>query len=152
MANINDLNQDSTLSAGDLLPLWSSANGATYKASLTTLAAFLATLSTSSDSKVTQFSAPLTGANIQVQGINASDSVWFLIIPAGTIAALTVTLPAQASCIDRQEVLITTTQTITSLIIAGNGSTVVGAVTTLAANASTKLRFEGATKIWYKVQ
>jgi len=48
-------------------------------------------------------------------------------------------------------VLVNCTQAVTTLTINGNGATVTGAPTTLAANAFFRLRFEAVAGVWYRV-
>jgi hypothetical protein len=52
---------------------------------------------------------------------------------------------------DRQELLVNCTQAVTTLAVSGNGATVTGAPTTLAANAFFRLRFDQASSVWYRV-
>lgn len=75
--------------------------------------------------------SPLTGATVAMAN-NAVDST-LNITPAGTIAALTVTLPSDATSRIGQVERISTSQTITTLTISG-ASTIRGNVTTLSAN------------------
>jgi hypothetical protein len=53
--------------------------------------------------------------------------------------------------VDGQQLLVSCTQAVTTLTVAGNGSTVNGAPATLAANAFFRLRFDGVFKAWYRV-
>lgn len=71
-----------------------------------------------------------------------------LINPAGTLATGSVTMPLAPS--DGMTVKITTTQTITALTINNNtGQSIVGAATTLAANASVSYIYRQANATWY---
>ena len=154
MTSINDLNSDAALSISDLLAVWSVANGDTRKVSLNTLAVFLASLTSSQDNKVTQYSAPVTGATIVVNGASGStfsNSVWLIVTPASALATLTITLPDPAASLDKQEVLVNCTQIITALTVNVTNGTVIGAPSSFAANGSACFRFDGATKLWYKV-
>ena len=120
------------------------------KASMATLLAFFSGQITANDDKTTQYSAPsATGFTVTIA--NAGNSIWLVLTPVAGYAAGTLTLPAVANCVDRQELLVNTTQAVTTLTIAGNGATVTGAPTTLAANAFFRLRFEAVTKTWYRV-
>ncbi|MNR16702.1 hypothetical protein D3C85_1333210 [compost metagenome] len=60
-------------------------------------------------------------------------------------------LPAVANIIDKQEVLVNCTQAVTTLTINGNGATVTGAPTTLAANAFFRLKYDQPSTVWYRV-
>lgn len=89
--------------------------------------------------------APTTGQTIVVDlGTNLQ-----VINPAGTLAALTITLPATTGSF-LSEVTILTTATLTSLTVNGAaGVTVAGAPTTLAANGYFKMRLVGT--VWRRV-
>lgn len=149
---IQNLPSTDELSTSDAVALFSSLLGSDAKATLGTLLAWLQSQLTDAGGLITQYAAPnATGYNIAVSPAVAGSSVWLLITPTGAFAAGTVTLPAQAQCVDGQEVLVSTTLAVTALTVAGNGSTVNGAPTTLAANAFFKLRFDGVLKVWYRV-
>lgn len=94
------------------------------------------------------FNAPVSTASIQI-----SDQAQGLIIkPAGTIAALTVTMPANPW--DGQVVRLTSTQTVTTLTHQASGSqTLNGALTTIGAAVSThgKWTYRLADTTWYLV-
>ena len=140
------------LAAGDQLPLYSAANGDARRASLTLLASYLQPLITSQDDMETQYSAPnATGFNITVAPTVAGGDVWLRITPTAGFAAGTVTLPLLASSVDKQEVLVSCNQAVTTLTVGGNGSTVEGAPTTLAANAFFRLRYEAVFHVWVRV-
>jgi hypothetical protein len=79
--------------------------------------------------------------------------MWLALTPTGTIASLTVVLPIGS---DGQEVLVSTTQALTSLTVTGatvgaSPQPVNGAPTTMAANAFFRLRFDGVSSSWYRV-
>lgn len=150
MPTINQLSAVDEVVSSDQVPIYSSENGDARKASMATLLAFFAGQITANDDKITQYSAPsATGFSVQVN--NDTESVWLILTPTGAFAAGTLVLPAVANCVDRQEILVNCTQAVTALTINGNGSTVTGAPTTLAANAFFRLRFDAVTKTWYRV-
>lgn len=152
-ATINQLNgyaSTANISGSDLLAVYSQVNGDARKLSLTNFATWIASQITTSDNKITQYSAPsATGFTTLVN--DSSSSVWLILTPTGGFAAGTIKLPILANCVDKQEVLINCTQAITTLTIDGNGSTVTGAPTTLAANAFFRLRYDFVTHTWYRV-
>ena len=150
MPTINQLSAVDQVVSSDQVPIYSSEQGDARKASMATLLAFFAGRITANDDKITQYAAPsATAFNIQVN--NDSDSIWLVLTPTAGFAAGTITLPAVANCVDRQEVLVNCTQAVTALTVAGNGGTVTGAPTTLVANAYFRLRFAAVTKTWYRV-
>ena len=149
---IQNLSKVTTLSAGDYVALFSSSVGSDVAATLSTLLAWLQDQLTAAGSFITQYAAPnATGFNVQMVPVTDGGSVYLLLTPAAGYAAGTITLPAQASCVDGQELLVSCTQAVTTLTLAGNGSTVNGAPTTLAANAFFRLRFDGVFKAWYRI-
>jgi len=150
MPTINQLSAVDQVVSSDQVPIYSSEQGDARKASMATLLAFFAGQITANDDKMTQYSAPsATGFNVQVNNDNLS--VWLVLTPVAGYAAGTLTLPAVANCVDRQEILVNCTQAVTALTVAGNGATVTGAPTTLAANAYFRLRFDAVTNTWYRV-
>lgn len=150
MPTINQLSAADSLSDGDLLPVYSQNNGDARKAALSLFAAYLQGKITSTDDKTAQYAAPsATAFNIQIQGTGLS--IWLVLTPTAGFAAGTLTLPPVAGVKDKQEILVNTTQAVTALTIAGNGATVTGAPTTLAANGFFRLRFDGVTDTWYRV-
>lgn len=150
MSTINQLSAVDEVISSDQVPIYSSENGDARKASMATLLAFFAGQITANDDKITQYAAPsATAFNVQLN--NNANSIWLVLTPTGTLAAGTLTLPAVANCVDRQEILINSTQTVTALTIAANGATVTGGPTTIAANGFFRLRFDAVTKTWYRV-
>ncbi len=150
MPTINQLNAVDTLTAADLVAIYSSNNGDARKASMSVVASFIRSLITVSDDKITQYAAPsATGFSVQVN--NGGQNVWLVLTPTGGFAAGTLILPALANVLEHQEILVNCTQVITALTINGNGATVTGAPTALAANGYFRLRFDAVTSTWYRV-
>lgn len=150
MPQINQLASTDQVQPGDQVPIYSQSNGDARKASLSLLKTFFQEGITAADDKITQYAAPsATGFSVQVN--NAADSVWLLLTPTAGFAAGTLVLPAVANCVDRQEILVNCTQVVTTLTVSGNGATVTGAPTTLAANGFFRLRFDIITTAWYRV-
>lgn len=149
MTSINNLTAQDTLSTGDLFPVWSGSNGDTRRVSLSVLTAYLQAQLTADTGMILQSSTPLTGFSVLIAPPVAGDSVWLRMTPAGTLATGTVTLPA--SPVDQQRVLVTSTQIVTALTVAGNGYTTSGAPTTIAAGGFFEMRFDGVNSVWYRV-
>ena len=150
MPTIDQLNSQDVLSISDLIAIYSCNNGDARKTSLNNLAVFLSSIITVTDSKITQYAAP-NATGFVVSTYATSSSIWLLLTPLAGYAAGTIVLPPLANCVDRQEVLVNTTQAVTALTIVGNGASVSGAPTTLAAGSSFRLRFDIVTSTWYKV-
>jgi hypothetical protein len=150
MPTINQLSGISQISGGDLLPVYVPNNGDARKVSITQLLQYFQQ-TFASPTVATNLFTPGTGFNVAVP-TPVSSQQWMIIQPAGTLAAGTVTLPLNTQTPDGTQVLVTTTQTITSFTLALNGaSAAFGAPTTLAANASFTMRFYQATNSWYRV-
>ena len=153
MTTINQLTTVDEVAAGDLLPIFSQAQGGTRSASLTVIAALLQTLVSTAGTLETQYSAPAaTGFSVTINPTTDGGSVHLLLTPVAGYAAGTIVLPAVAECEDGQEVVVNSTQAITTLTVSGNGATAVnGAPTTMAANAFFRLRFDGIFQSWYRI-
>jgi hypothetical protein len=150
MPTINQLSGISQVSGGDLLPVYVSNNGDARKVSITQLLQYFQQVF-AAPTVATNLYTPGTGFNITVP-TPTSEQQWMLIQPAGTLAAGTVTLPLNTGVPDGTQVLVTTTQIITSFTLALNGAAAAfGAPTTLAANAFFTMRFYQATNSWYRV-
>ena len=146
MPTINELTATTALSAADQLPLYSANGGDTLRASLSLVLAYMQTnLTMPAASLAAQYAVPLTGATVVV---GAGDA-WLIISPAGTLAALTVTLPASRTA--GQEVLVVSSQIITALAVGGAGTTVIGAPTAMTANGFFRMKYDGVLNAWYRV-
>lgn len=97
-----------------------------------------------------QYSAPSATA-FSVQITDGRDNIHLILTPAAGYADGEIVLPAVANCVDGQSILINCTQIVTALVVDGNGATVTGAPTTLAANAYFTLKFDDVTDTWYRV-
>ena len=150
MPTINQLNAADQVSGSDLLALYSQANGDARKISLTNFMNWLETQQlATADNKITQYAAPLAASTTLLT--DNQNSVWLVLTPAGTIATATLKLPLLANVLDRTEILVNSTQTITTLTLDANGASIVGGPTTLAANGFFRLRFDAVLKTWYRV-
>lgn len=148
---IEDLSQGTATSASQV-PYHDTANGQDRRASLEQLAdVILGILGLNSGGvAVTQYAAPnATGFNVAIVAPE-SGAVYLLLTPQAGYATGTITLPALADCYDGMELVVSCTQAVTTLTLAGNGSTVNGAPTTLAANAFFRLRFDAVFSAWFR--
>lgn len=152
---IKNLTALDSLVAGDNIAIGASSYGDDRRAALSVLLTWLQDNLTIVDALAfaeytTQYAAPsATGQNIQIT--DADDNIHLIITPAAGYAAMTITLPTSTNCIDKQDILINCTQAVTTLTVAGNGATVAGAPTTLAANAYFRLKYDLAGTTWYRV-
>ena len=145
MANINQLSTINTLQGGDLMPVWSTNNGDSRKASMTTLTTYMQSALTLPGALATQYAAPSsTGFSVTV----STGDTWLLLTPTGTLSNGTIVLPTGTA--DKSEVSVNCTQIVTSLSVT-SGNTVTGEPTTLAANDFFTMRYDAATAAWYRV-
>lgn len=151
-SSISNLNQGTPTSAAQI-PFGDTPNGQDRRCSVGDLAEVIAPLIPSAGGDfITQYFAPnATGWSVLVAPADDDGNVFLLVTPNAGYAAGTITLPAAATCVDQQQLLVTCTQAVTALAVAGNGSTVNGAPTTLAANGFFRLRFDGVLHAWYRV-
>ena len=150
MPTINQLAGLSQVSGGDQLPIYVPNNGDARKVSVSQLLQYFQQ-TFAAPTVATNLYTPGTGFNITVP-TPISEQQWMVIQPAGTLAAGTITLPLNTGTPDGTQVLVTTTQIITSFTLALNGAaSAFGAPTTLAANAFFTMRFYQATNSWYRV-
>lgn len=150
MSSINRLSTVSSVTSADLLALYSASLGNDSAATLGTLLTWLQTQLSAAGGFVTQYSAPAaTGFSVTITPAATGGSVFLLLTPVAGYADGTIALPA--SPVDMQEVLVSCTQAVTTLTVSGNGYTVNGAPSTLAANAFFRMRFDGILKAWYRV-
>lgn len=91
------------------------------------------------------YSAPMTGATVTM----TAGTETAVIAPAGTLAALTVALPACTSGYDGSIARYSSTQTITALTVNATSGTVSNAPTTLAAGAGHADLCRGSNTTWY---
>ena len=155
MTTINQLSTQSPLTSGDLLIIYSNNNSDARKISVNTLDAYMqANLEFGSSDSVSQYgsqyASPLTGAIVQVT--DSSANTHLILTPAGTISTLTVTLPSKANLVNKQTVLVTSTQIVTTLTVDANGAgSVVGQPTAFAANGFFTLKYDSILDAWRRV-
>jgi hypothetical protein len=150
MPTINQLSPLNQVSSGDQLPVYSPNNGDARRLSIGALLQYFQQ-TFAAPTVATTLITPSTGFNYAVSS-SVSESQWILIQPAGSLATGTVTLPLNTSTPDGTEILITSTQQISSFTIAINGaSQIYGTVTSIAAGGFVKFRFYQASNSWYRV-
>jgi len=96
-----------------------------------------------------QYDAPIAGATVAIT-VNTNDN-HLILTPAGTLATLTIELPAPTNLRDKQLLIVTSTNELTALTVDGNGATVIGAPTTLAAEGFFTLKYDIVLSTWYRV-
>ncbi len=103
--------------------------------------------------KVSQYSVPLTGGTVVVTDGDDDDAdVHLFLTPAGTLSTLTITLPAVAGLRDKQEVLVSSSQIVTTLTVGANGaSSIVGGPTAFTAGGFFTLKYDLITTTWNRI-
>ena len=151
MATINELSAIDAVAAGDLLVVYDASNSDARKASLSTLLTYIqSSLTAERPAYTTQYSAPsATGFSVQIT--DGAASIHLILTPVAGYAAGTIVLPLVGNAIDKQEILVNCTQAVTTLTITGNGATVTGEPSTLAANDFFLLKYDAVTTTWYRV-
>jgi len=150
MPTINQLPLLANVSAGDQIPVYTPNNGDARRMSISALLTYFQQ-SFASPTLATNLYVPATGFN-QTVPTPVAQQQWMLLQPAGTLATGTITFPLNTGVADGTEVLITSTQTITTLTLAANGaSNIYGAVTTLTAGGFVRYRFYQPTNSWYRI-
>lgn len=151
MSAINRLGTVDTLSASDLVAIFSTGLGNDAAATLATLQAYLQQQLTADSAPITQYAAPgASGFSVTIAPPEAGTSVFLLLQPGGAYAAGTLVLPTG---VDGQEVTVhcrafaVTTLTITP----ASGQSTSGAPTTIAAGGYFRLRFDGINSLWARV-
>lgn len=147
MATINQLSTLNTLQTSDKLIVYSSNNGDARKASLSVLMNFVEA-NFASPEFTTIINAP-TASGFSISVGAQTTSVWMIINPTGPFAAGTLVLPATADCFDGQEILVCSTQSIAALTINANGSTMVGAPSSIGVGGFFTIRFNALQSTWY---
>lgn len=146
---INNLNTATPTTASQI-PFYDPTSGQDRRMSVSDL---LTLLTSAASGLVTQYASPNVSAyNVLVSPPVQGQSMWLLVTPLAGYAAMTITLPAGSN---GQEILVSCTQAITTLTVTGatvgaGPQPVNGAPTTLAANASFRLRFDGVAQSWYR--
>lgn len=99
----------------------------------------------------TQYAAPSsTGFSVQIT--DSSANTHLILTPTAGFAAGTIVLPSIANAVDKQDIIVNTTQQVTALTINGNGAVAVtGEPTSLAADDFFRLKFDALTSTWYRV-
>lgn len=146
---IRDLTEASALAAGDYVAI--SVSGNDRKITVSALMTFLAGLIAPPWDKVIQFASPTTGFTVTATPPSAGNSMWVILTPTGTLATGTVALPVKGAATDGQEVLVCSSQTVTTLTVSATNLSVNGAPTTLVAGSSFLMKFDLVNSTWRRI-
>lgn len=144
MTTINQLSRLDTLTAGDLVPVWATSKGDDRAAAMSVLLQYMQDNLVFPRDKATQIEEPnANGFSIQVN----SDTSWLLLKPVALYATGTITLPAEP--MDKDQVVISTTQTIGVLTINSTVVTVPRPAGVLEAHHGTTMKYDAVSKNWF---
>ena len=150
MPTINQLPLLDDVSSGDQIPVYSPQNGDSRRLPVSALLTYFEE-QYPSPTLTTNIYVPTTGFSIAVP-TPATEQQWMLLTPAGTLATGTIVLPLNTTTPNGFEVLVTTTQIITTFTLSLNGAAAAnGAPTTLAANGFFRVRYVQANNAWYRI-
>lgn len=154
MPQINQLTAVDSVVGADQVPIYSSGQGDARKAAMSVILQYMQdnlTFSESGISYTTQYAAPsATGFSVQIT--DDSDNTHLILTPVAGYAAGTIVLPAVGNVVDKQEVLVNCTQSVTTLTIDGNGAVAVtGEPSGLAANDFFRLKYDITVQTWYRI-
>lgn len=150
MPTINQLPLLLNVSPGDQFAVYTPNNGDARRLPVSSLLTFFQQ----------NFASPTMAVNLYVPvspfAINlptpVAEQQWALLQPAGPLAAGTINLPVNTLTPDGTEILISTTQTITSLTIGLNGAVALyGSILSLTGGSAIRLRYYQATNSWYQI-
>lgn len=151
--DIRDLSIQDLFGSTDIIPVYSGTNrddrGVTGQALLNYINANLVNPSI----PFTQYYTPGgTGFSIAIAPLNAGQSVRLLLTPTGTLATGTIVIPGgglPALPVDKQEVLVTSTQTVTALTVSAGTTPVVSPPTTVTALTPFRMWYDATNAAWY---
>jgi len=109
-----------------------------------------ANLTFSAGQFVVQYAAP-AATSFTVALLANTNNQWLILTPLAAYAAGTITFPLLSSVADNQEILIFSTQAVTTLTLSGNGATIVGAPTGISQNGALRFKFNSLASTWYVI-
>jgi hypothetical protein len=143
VADTNKLCSIDALALSDSIRVWDDSNANERRATLSALTDFLNS-NLSVAGITTQYAAPASaGFSLTME------KSWLLLTPTGALASGTIAMPA--SPIDRQTVEVSSTQTVTSMAVTGNGKGITGQPSTIAANGFFRMRYDAVMQSWYRI-
>lgn len=136
--------------ATDLVAGWPAAEQDDRVFTMAQILAYIQANASNNQAFFQQFASPsANNFNVAITQNLLTPFTWLILQPTGTFALGTITLPAFP--VDGQRVRCNCTQIVTALTVAGNGRTVTGAPTTLAANGFFEMCFSTTLNTWFRV-
>lgn len=152
MPTIDQLANTDTLAPDDALPIHSKANSGARKVTTEVLASYVKSLLVGEPDQ-TVYALTINGSTFAttIEPATAGGNVYAQITLSGPFTGGTITLPSVDTRGDGQEVLVTCTQAVAALTVAGNGAAVRGAPAALAANGFFRLRYDLVGNAWFRI-
>ncbi len=150
MPRIPELTALDTVTAGDLIPIYSQTNGDARKTSVSNLKTFVQGGDTANDFQRQAIAVGVSGFSVQV----TDSAVNTFLILQGTVALAsgTIVFPLNTNATDGQEIMIFSLRQVNAITFNGNGAAnVYGAPSSLAAEDSVRFRYDSTTNSWYGV-
>jgi hypothetical protein len=149
MAQINQL-PTRTLSAGDVVPFFSSNNGDAAKASFTSIAALISDILglDSAAAQVTQYESPENAATVVIT--EKSAPTWLILTPVDTGNSITITLPSSSEAANQMQITVSTDTAIT-ISYSSTGATVVYSEPLLGVGGGMTMKYDSVAKRWYQI-
>lgn len=102
----------------------------------------------------TQYSSP-SSSGFSVQVDDNSDNTHLILTPTGTLAVGTIVLPNSSgnnqTAVDKQQVIVNSSQEVTALTVDGNGASITGAPTAMSAGGFFTLKFDAQFSNWNRI-
>lgn len=152
MPNINQLSSSTTLSDADTIPVFTDENQDTRKVALKFFADYVRqSLEDDQDATLYSFSAVGSNFTAALQPTEPGKNLWARLSPSAPASIGTFVLPVFDYRADGQEILVTSTQSVASVVFTLSGSTVIGAPTNMVAGGFFRLRYDSISNTWNRV-
>ncbi len=152
--SIFQLNRVESVTATDLVALFSAGQTGTVAANMTAVQKYMQdNLLFPTGKPVTQRATPVgSGENIDILGGPSKlEDVFLIVTPISGFFNLLITLPSVTSDNDKQRVTCVTTQSFISLTVNGSsGAVVLNAPTSFATTEFFTMQYDAATNTWYR--
>jgi hypothetical protein len=148
MPNIDQLFQSGDIADADELAIFSKENGSTRKVTAAQIAQYTQqAIEGTPDETVYSLNA----SSVTVLPATPGGNVWAQVTLTAPAANLAVILPGTDDRAHGQEVLVTVTQTVTTLTVNANGAALSGAPTTTGPTLPFRLKYDFINNIWYRI-
>lgn len=152
MPTFNQLSQSDSVSLSDQIPVYMGGQGDLRRTSIGTLAdVIIDQLNTTPDDTLYGLTVSGSTFSVALQPVKPGNSLWARLDPSSAATVATFVLPDFDYRATGQEILVTCTQSIASVLYTLNGTTTVGAPTSLAAGGFFRLRYDSISNTWNRV-